>query len=84
MPMRRNGAAAVDPRAKVWKRDGELLVGTFDLWLCSDPARPPMWIVGTVGLWTEPRLLHEEPAAHLGHFGFTLHHPRQTRSVEGR
>ena len=29
----------------------------------------------TVGLWTEPQLFDEEPAARLGHFDFTPHHP---------
>uniref|UniRef100_UPI0013E2AE11 hypothetical protein n=1 Tax=Actinacidiphila soli TaxID=2487275 RepID=UPI0013E2AE11 len=62
------------PRAKVWKWE-EHLAGTFDLWLCKDPDTPHAWIVVTVGLWTEPQLLDEEPTARLGHFGFTPHHP---------
>lgn len=74
MPMRRDGAAALDPRAKVRKRDRELL-GTFDLWLCNDPARPHVDRRHCRPV-NRTRLLHEEPAAHLGHFGFTLHHPR--------
>ncbi|WP_406500194.1 hypothetical protein OG936_37560 [Streptomyces sp. NBC_00846] len=71
MPLRRDGADALDPRAKVWKWEKDLLVGTFDLWLCNDPDRPHTWLVVTVGLWTEPQLFDEEPAARLGHFGFT-------------
>ncbi|WP_413751778.1 hypothetical protein NRF20_00865 [Streptomyces sp. R-74717] len=31
--------------------------------------------MATVGLWTEPQLFDEEPAAGLGHFDFTPHHP---------
>ncbi|MCX4791633.1 hypothetical protein OG369_37760 [Streptomyces sp. NBC_01221] len=75
MPLRRDGADALDPRAKVWKWEKDLLVGTFDLWLCNDPDRPHTWLVVTIGLWTEPQLFDEEPAARLGHFGFTPHHP---------
>ncbi|MEV6478015.1 hypothetical protein [Streptomyces sp. NPDC051657] len=75
MPLRRDKAGALDPRAKVWKWEENLLVGTFDLWLCNDPDRPHTWLVVTVGLWTEPQLLDEEPAARLGHFDFTPHHP---------
>lgn len=75
MPLRRDGADALDPRAKVWKWEENLLVGTFDLWLCNDPDRPHTWLVVTVGLWTEPQLFDEEPAARLGHFDFTPHHP---------
>nr|WP_073491792.1 hypothetical protein [Streptomyces phaeoluteigriseus] len=75
MPLRRDGADALDPRAKVWKWDENLLVGTFDLWLCNDPDRPHTWLVVTVGLWTEPQLFDEEPVARLGHFDFTPHHP---------
>ncbi|GGX41292.1 hypothetical protein GCM10010353_65770 [Streptomyces chryseus] len=59
----------------VWKWEENLLVGTFDLWLCDDPDRPHTWFVITVGLWTEPQLFDEEPAASLGHFDFTPHHP---------
>jgi hypothetical protein len=73
MPLRVDGADKLQPRAKVWKWE-EHLAGTFDLWLCKDPDTP-RWIVVTVGLWTEPQLLDEEPAADLGHFGFTPHHP---------
>ncbi|MFJ4478782.1 hypothetical protein [Streptomyces xanthochromogenes] len=51
------------------------MVGTFDLWLCTDPDRPHAWLVVTVGLWPEPQLFDEDPAASLGHFGFTPHHP---------
>ncbi|MGW3661324.1 hypothetical protein ACWD6R_39405 [Streptomyces sp. NPDC005151] len=75
IPLRRDGADELDPRAKVWKWKGDLLVGTFDLWLCNDPDRPHTWIVVTVGLWTEPQLFDEEAAAGLGHFDFTPHHP---------
>lgn len=74
-PLRVDGADELDPRAKVWKWEENLLVGTFDLWLCNDPDRPHSWLVVTVGLWTEPQLFDEEPAAALGHFGFTSHHP---------
>ncbi|MFJ2153984.1 hypothetical protein ACIOHB_35155 [Streptomyces microflavus] len=75
MPLRRDGAGALDPRAKVWMREENLLVGTFDLWLCNDPDRPHTWLVVTVGLWTEVQLFDEEHAAGLGHFGFTPRHP---------
>lgn len=75
MPLRRDGADALGPRAKVWKWEEDLLVGTFDLWLCNDPLRPHTWLVVTVGLWAELQLFDEEPAARLGHFGFTPHHP---------
>ena len=75
MPLRRAGADALDPRAKVWKWEENLLVGTVDLWLCNDPDHPHTWIVVTVGLWTEPQLFDEAPAARLGHFDFTPHHP---------
>ncbi|MER5312758.1 hypothetical protein ABT034_33860 [Streptomyces sp. NPDC002773] len=75
MPLRRDGADALDPRAKVWKWEENLLVGTFDLWLCNDPDRPHTWLVVTVGLWTEPQFFDEEPAARLGNFDFTPHHP---------
>ncbi|PJN14659.1 hypothetical protein CG724_33845 [Streptomyces sp. CB02120-2] len=75
MPLRRDGADALDPRARVWKWQKELLAGTFDLWLCTDPDRSGTWLVVTVGLWTEPQFLEQEPAAHLGHFDFTPHHP---------
>ncbi|MFB7411418.1 hypothetical protein ACFCZ2_29990 [Streptomyces sp. NPDC056202] len=75
MPLRRDGADALAPRAKVWKWEENLLVGTFDLWLCNDPDRSHTWLVVTVGLWTEPQLFDEEPAASLGHFGFTPHDP---------
>lgn len=70
MPMLRNGAAAPDPRAKVWKRDRELLVGTFDLWLCNDPA-PPCGASALSACGPKPG-----SCPHLGHFGFTPHHPR--------
>ncbi|MFD5099828.1 hypothetical protein [Streptomyces albidochromogenes] len=66
MPLRIDGAAGLDPRAKVWRWEEHLLVGTFDLWLCNDPDRP--------GPWTEP-LFNEEPAARFGHFDFIPHHP---------
>lgn len=75
MPLRRDGAGALDPRAKVWKWEENLLVGTFDLWLCGDPDHPHTWLVATVGLWNEPQLFDEEPAADLAHFDFTPHHP---------
>lgn len=75
IPLRRDGAEELDPRAKVWRWEEDLLVGTFDLWLCDDPSAPHTWLVITVGLWTEPQLFDEEPAARLGHFGFTPHHP---------
>ncbi|MGI5262529.1 hypothetical protein [Streptomyces angustmyceticus] len=75
IPLRRDGADGLDPRAKVWKWEANALAGTFDLWLCNDPDRPHTWLVVTVGLWTEPQLFVEEPAAGLGHFGFTPHHP---------
>ncbi|WP_138894524.1 hypothetical protein [Streptomyces chryseus] len=75
MPLRRDGADKLDPRAKVWKWQKDLLAGTFDLWLCDDPDRPHTWLVVTVGLWTEPQFLDQEPAARLGHFDFTPHHP---------
>ncbi|MEV6250627.1 hypothetical protein AB0M38_31270 [Streptomyces sp. NPDC051742] len=75
MPLRRDGADALAPRAKVWKWQENLLAGTFDLRLCNDPDRPHTWLVVTVGLWTEPQLFDEEPAARLGHFDFTPHHP---------
>ncbi|MFI5634724.1 hypothetical protein ACIA8E_36320 [Streptomyces sp. NPDC051664] len=75
MPLRRDGADELDPRARVWKWEENLLVGTFDLWLCNDPDHPHTWIVVTVGLWTEPQLFDEAPAARLGHFDFTPHHP---------
>ncbi|WP_146075787.1 hypothetical protein [Streptomyces sp. Ru62] len=75
MPLRADGAAGLDPRAKVWKWEEQLLVGTFDLWLCNDPDRPHAWLVVSVGLWTEPQLSGEEPAARLGHFDFTPHQP---------
>jgi len=77
MPLRVDGADALDPRAKIWKWEKELLVGTFDLWLCEDRDSPPphTWTVASVGLWTEPQLFDEEPAATIGHFGFTPHHP---------
>ncbi|MFF4854657.1 hypothetical protein ACFY2N_07135 [Streptomyces rubiginosohelvolus] len=75
MLLRRDGAEALDPRAKVWKWEGNLLVGTFDLWLCDDPDRPHTWLAVTVGFLTEPLLFDEEPAARPGHFGFTSHHP---------
>jgi hypothetical protein len=75
MPLRTDGAAALDPRAKAWTWHEHLLAGTFDLWLCNDPDRSHAWLVVSVGLWTEPRFLDEEPAARLGHFGFTPHHP---------
>ncbi|MEU6662075.1 hypothetical protein [Streptomyces sp. NPDC046821] len=52
IPLRRDGADALDPRAKVWKWEANLLVGTFDLWLCNDPDRPHTWLVVTVGLWS--------------------------------
>jgi hypothetical protein len=75
MPLRRDGADALDPRAKVWKWEENLLVGTFDLWLCNDRDRPHTWLAVTVGLWTESQLFDEEAAARLGHFDFTPHHP---------
>ncbi|MFF3343671.1 hypothetical protein [Streptomyces flavidovirens] len=75
MPLRIDGGADLDPRAKVWKWEEHLLVGTFDLWLCNDPDRPHTWLVVSVGLWTEPQLFNEEPAARVGHFDFTPHHP---------
>ncbi|MEU6603379.1 hypothetical protein [Streptomyces flaveolus] len=73
--LRSDGAAGLDPRAKVWKWEEQLLVGTFDLWLCDDPDRPDTWLVVSVGLWTGPQLFEEEPAARLGHFDFTPHQP---------
>ncbi|WP_328681832.1 hypothetical protein OG905_38450 [Streptomyces sp. NBC_00322] len=75
LPLRVDGADDLDPRAKVWKWEKHLLVGTFDLWLCNDPDSPHIWLVVCVGLWTEPQLFEEERAADLGHFGFTPHHP---------
>ncbi|MET8771415.1 hypothetical protein [Streptomyces sp. NPDC004658] len=75
MPLRADGAAGLDPRAKVWKWEEQLLVGTFDLWLCNHPDVPHAWLVVSVGLWTEPQLFGEEPAARLGHFDFTPHQP---------
>ncbi|MEU9984846.1 hypothetical protein [Streptomyces sp. NPDC050856] len=75
MPLRVDGAAELDPRAKVWRWEEHLLVGTFDLWLCNDPDRPHTWLVVSVGLWTEPQLFDDVPAARVGHFGFTPHHP---------
>ncbi|THA36068.1 hypothetical protein E6R18_01540 [Streptomyces sp. A1277] len=75
MPLRRDGADALDPRAKVWQWEEDLLVGTFDLWLCNDPNRLNTWLVVTVGLWTEPHFSDEEPAHRMGSFGFTPHHP---------
>ncbi|MFF8610729.1 hypothetical protein ACF06X_33015 [Streptomyces sp. NPDC015346] len=75
MPLRIDGAADLEPRAKVWRWEDHLLVGTFDLWLCNDPDGPQTWLVVSVGLWTEPQLFDEEPAARLGHFDFTPHHP---------
>ncbi|MET9465923.1 hypothetical protein ABZY44_14185 [Streptomyces sp. NPDC006544] len=74
-PLRRDGADALDPRAKVWKWQKDFLAGTFDLWLRTDPDRSGAWLVATVGLWTEPQFLDQEPAARLGHFDFTPHHP---------
>ncbi|MEU9983794.1 hypothetical protein [Streptomyces sp. NPDC050856] len=50
-------------------------VGTFDLWLCTGPDHGHAWLVVSVGVWTEPQLFDEEPAARIGHFGFTPHHP---------
>ncbi|MFF7581195.1 hypothetical protein ACFZBE_40700 [Streptomyces sp. NPDC008061] len=61
IPLRVDGADALDPRAKVWKWEENLLVGTFDLWLCNDPDHAHTWIVVTVGLWTEPQLFDEAP-----------------------
>ena len=61
IPLRVDGTDALDPRAKVWKWEENLLVGTFDLWLCNDPDHPHTWIVVTVGLWTEPQLFDEAP-----------------------
>ncbi|WP_327687309.1 hypothetical protein [Streptomyces sp. NBC_00467] len=75
MPLRRDGAEKLDPRATVWRWEKDLLVGSFDLWLCDDPVQPSSWLVATVGLWTEPQLFDEEPAARHGHFGFTPHQP---------
>ena len=39
------------------------------------PDRPNTWLVVSVGLWTEPQFLDQEPAARLGHFDFTPHQP---------
>ncbi|MFE3205703.1 hypothetical protein [Embleya sp. NPDC059237] len=77
MPLRVDGADALDPQAQVWKWEEQPLVGTFHLWLCEDRDSPPphSWTVASVGLWTEPQLFDEEPAATIGHFGFTPHHP---------
>jgi hypothetical protein len=55
-------------------RGENLLIGTFDLWLCDDVYRPYVW------LWSLPacglsRSFSTKPAACLGHFGFTTHHP---------
>lgn len=75
MPLRTDGAADLEPRAKVWKWEEHLLAGTFDLWLCDDPDRPHTWLVVSIGLWTEPQFLDQEPAARLGHFDFTPHQP---------
>lgn len=77
IPLRTDGAADLDPRVTIWKWEEHLLVGTFDLLLCRDrDSLPPhSWLVVSVGLWTEPQLDNEEPAAALGHFGFTPHSP---------
>ncbi|WP_331768155.1 hypothetical protein [Embleya sp. NBC_00896] len=42
MSLRVDGADEFDPRAKAWKWEEKLLVGTFDLWLCviGTPRRP--------------------------------------------
>ncbi|MEU5241635.1 hypothetical protein ACH4UR_35585 [Streptomyces lydicus] len=75
IPLRRDGADALDPRAKVRKWETNLSVGTFDLWLCNDPDSPHTWLVVTVGLWTESQLFDEEHVARLDHFDFNRHHP---------
>ncbi|MFG3310288.1 hypothetical protein [Streptomyces wuyuanensis] len=49
MPLRQDGADALDPQAKVWKWEEQVLVGTFDLWLCKDLDRSHAWLVVTVG-----------------------------------
>ncbi|MFI8944102.1 hypothetical protein [Streptomyces syringium] len=69
LPLRRDGAEELEPRARIWAAD-QPTAGTYALWLCADPdLSPPRWLVLNVGLVADPEFWQSPSGAGLRRFG---------------
>ncbi|MEV4505452.1 hypothetical protein [Streptomyces klenkii] len=69
LPLRRDGAEALDPQVQTWAVD-EPTSGTYALWLCSDPdPTTGSWLVLNIGLVADAAFWSSRGGESLRRFG---------------
>ncbi|WP_433358709.1 hypothetical protein [Streptosporangium sp. CA-115845] len=71
VPLRRDGAEELEPRAQFWASDGHTVAGTYALWLCADPdtAEHSAWLVLYVGLVAQDAFWRSQAGAGMRRYG---------------